>query len=366
MTERERFVRTLTYGVPDRPSYGDYFGYDATRERWEREGMPKGLDRKGLFQFFGFDSIDIWGEQSLRVNNGLVPPFEMLILEETDRYILQRNSDGVVTKTLKNLPPPAMPQFVSYPVTDRKSWQKWVKRHNPDTAGRLPENLPEIAENSQGRTVPLVAWLGGTYGYIRSLMGVENASYLFYDDPELLEEMIEHFTVFYTSLAHKIFSAGVQLDAVVFWEDMAYKTGPLVSPAMYRRYCFSFYTTMVNLFRENGVNVFIMDSDGNIDELIPVWLDAGINVMHPMEVAAGMDVRKVHRAYGKNVAFLGGIDKRALASGPKAIDEEVVPKMKEMEKSGGGFIVECDHAVPPDVSLENYIYFRTLVKKLSE
>lgn len=366
MTERERFVRTLACGVPDRPSYGDYFAYDATRERWESEGMLKGLDRDGLFQFFGFDRIDIWGSARLPVNTGIIPLFSPDVLEENDEYIVRKDAGGMVTKTLKNVPPPAMPQFISHPVTGRKSWQEWAKRHNPETAGRLPENLSKIAGSSSGRTEPLVAWLGGTYGYIRDLLGVENASYLFYDDPQLIEEMIEHFTVFYTSLARRIFAAGVQIDAVVFWEDMAYKTGSLISPVLYRRYCFSFYTALVSLCRENGVDVFILDSDGNIDELIPVWLDAGINVMHPMEVAAGMDVRAVRKQYGKNVAFLGGIDKRALAAGPKAIDDEVVPKIKELEKTGSGFIVECDHAVPPDISLENYMYFRNLVKNLSE
>ncbi len=366
MTERERFVKTLTCGVPDRPSYGDYLYYDATRERWEGEGMPKGRDRDGLFQFFGFDRIDIWGSAQLPVNAGIIPAFAPAVLEETDECVIQRDSSGMVTKKLKNVPGPAMPQFIARPVKDRKSWQEWVSRHDPEMAGRLPENLAEVAAESPCRTLPLVAWLGGTYGFIRDLMGLENASYLFYDDPKLAEEMIEHFTGFYTSIARRIFAAGVQLDAVMFWEDMAYKTGPLISPVLYRKYCFSFYTTMVKMCRENGVEVFMLDSDGNIDELIPIWLDAGISVMHPMEVAAGMDVRTVRKRYGKNVAFLGGIDKRALALGPKAIDDEVIPKIKELEKTGGGFIVECDHAVPPDVSLENYKYFRNLVKTLSE
>ncbi len=366
MTERERFVKTLTCGMPDRPSYGDYLYYDSTRERWEREGMPKGLDNDGLFRYFGFDHINIWGGDHMPVNGGIIPLFTPAVLEENDEYMVQRDAGGTVTRTLKNVPPPAMPQFISHPVTDRKSWQEWVRRHNPDMAGRLPENLAEIGAQSPERTVPLVAWLGGTYGYIRDLLGMQNASYLFYDDTKLVEEMIEHFTGFYASLARRIFAAGVQLDAVVFWEDMAYKTGSLISPVLYRKYCLSFYTELVGLCRENGVEVFILDSDGNINELISVWLDAGINVMHPMEVTAGMDVRAVRKQYGKNVSFLGGIDKRALAAGPAAIDEEVAPKIKELEKNGGGFIAECDHAVPPDVSLENYAYFRNLVKSLSE
>ncbi|MFH2069425.1 MAG: uroporphyrinogen decarboxylase family protein [Candidatus Omnitrophota bacterium] len=366
MNERERFIRTLTCSSPDRPSYGDYLYYEATQKRWEKEGLPKDLNREELFNYFGMDHIDIWDGQKFPVNNGIIPYFESSVVEETDVYTVTKDRCGVTVKVLKNVPPPAMPQFISYPVTDRNTWAEYKKRLNPETPGRLPGNLLEIGASSATRTTPLCAWFGGTYGYIRDWMGVENASYLFYDDPGLVEEMIEHLTYFYETLAKKIFDAGVQVDAVMFWEDMAYKTGSLISPEKYRKYCLRFYKVMVDLVRKNGVKVIMLDSDGNIEELIPIWLDAGINCMHPMEVAAGMDVRTVRGKYGKNVTFLGGIDKRALVRGPAAIDAEVIPKVRELLDAGGGFVVECDHAVPPDISLDNYLYFRKLVSKICE
>jgi len=110
----------------------------------------------------------------------------------------------------------------------------------------------------------------------------------------------------------------------------------------------------------------MLDSDGRINDLIPLWLDAGINVMHPMEVASGMDVRESRRQYGTNVRFLGGIDKRAIARGPVAIDAEVIPKIGAIMESGGGMVAECDHGVPPDISLANFTYFHDLVRRLSE
>ncbi|MFH2068851.1 MAG: uroporphyrinogen decarboxylase family protein [Candidatus Omnitrophota bacterium] len=366
MTERERFVRTLTCSCPDRPSYGDYLYYEETQKRWEKEGLPKDLSREELFNYFGMDHIDIWGGQQLSINNGVIPYFESFVVEETDVYTITKGGNGVTAKVLKNAPPPAMPQFISYPVTDRKTWAEYKKRLDPETPGRLPANLPEIGKSSLTRSTPLCAWFGGTYGYIRDWMGVENASYIFYDDPGLVAEMMEYLTYFYATLAKKIFEAGIQLDAVVFWEDMAYKTGSLLSPEKYRKYCLSFYKVLVELARKNGVKVVMLDSDGNIDELMPIWLDAGINVMHPMEVAAGMDVRTARRKYGRNVAFFGGIDKRALARDPAAIDAEVIPKIRELLDTGGGFVAECDHAVPPDISLDNYLYFRNLIRKLCE
>ena len=152
----------------------------------------------------------------------------------------------------------------------------------------------------------------------------------------------------------------------MFWEDMAYNHGSLISPVLYRRHCLPFYQVLVGLVRSHGVPVIGLDSDGNIEELLPLWLDAGITLMHPMEVAAGMDVRVARQRFGRNVTFLGGIDKRALAAGPRAIDAEVVPKIRFLQEAGGGFVVQCDHAVPPDVSLDNFRYFHERVRTLFE
>ena len=366
MNERERLVRTLTCSGPDRPSYGDYFYYESTQKRWEHEGLPKGLDRGGLFDYFGMDHIDIWGRDRVPINSGPLPCFEPSILEETAHYTVRRNETGEVVKVLKNVPLPAMPQFISFPVTDRKSWLELKRRLDPETPGRLPDNLSEIGRASPTRTTPLGVWLGGSYGCIRSWMGVENASYIFYDDSTLVEEMIEHLTYFYCNLARRIFASGVQLDWVMFWEDMAYNHGSLLAPQMYRKYCLPFYRTMVEILRQNGLKVIALDSDGDVSELIPLWIDAGINVMHPMEVAAGMDVCEIRRLYGHEVSFIGGIDKRTLTHSPKTIDSEVIPKVRGLLDTGGGFVVECDHAIPPDISLDNYRYFRNLVRRLCE
>jgi len=361
----------MTCTHPDRPSYGDYLAYSSTQERWEKEGLPKGLSRQQLFDHFNFDHIDIWDNDCIPTTlQGRepfpIPHYPAEGLEETAEYIINRDERGNIVKSLKNSPPPAMPQFISHPVTDRQSWLDLKRRLDPDTPVRIPANLSQLAIDSPNRQMPLGIWLGGTYGIIRSWMGVENASYLFHDDPALIEEMIEHLTFFYSTIAAKIFKTGIQLDWVMFWEDMCYNHGPLLSPDMYAKYCLPFYRTMIEMIMRHNVKVIMLDSDGQISDLIPLWLEVGINVMHPMEVAAGMDVRKIRRQYGNQVRFLGGIDKRAIARGPAAIDAEVIPKVSAIMESGGGMVVECDHGVPPDISLVDFMYFHDLVRRLFE
>lgn len=359
MNRRQRFIETMTFGSPDRPASGDYLVYDSTRERWEREGLPKGID---LNEYFGFD-FDPFRWQ-VPVNWQIEPKVAEEILQETDEYIVKRQAGGEVVRYLKNVPPPAMPQWLEYPLKSRADWDSFKKRLDPDTPTRFAPGFESLVESYKNRDYPLGLFgAGSTYGIMRDWWGVEELSLLFYDDPALIEEMIEYLTNLYVKLLDKVVSYGIQLDWVAFWEDMAYKNGPLISPAAYRKFCMPLYTAVVEKVKSAGIQVVLVDSDGDIRELIPLWLDAGVTVMHPMEATCpGMDVSAIRRQYGKKVAFFGGIDKRALAGSYRDIECEVVPKLRACF-ADGGFIPACDHAVPPDVSFDNYRYYRDLVTK---
>ena len=207
-------------------------------------------------------------------------------------------------------------------------------------------------------------WLGGTYGYMRNWWGMEQISVLLYDDPALIEEMVECLTHLSLGLLNRVLESGMQLDWVMFWEDLAYKNGPLISPSLFKRYCVPYYRAVMDRVHAAGIPVAMVDSDGDIREIVPFWLDAGVNIMHPMEVAAGMDVVSLRKQYGKRIGFFGGIDKRVLAGTRSDIRNVVLPQLRACFEEGG-FIPACDHAVPPDVSFDNYRYYRELVMEAS-
>ena len=362
MNRRERFIETMTFGTPDKPASGDYLVYDSTRERWESEGLPKGVD---LNDYFGFD-FDPFRWQ-LPVNWRIDPYVSDEVIQENDEYIIRRQGHGEVVRYLKNVPPPAMPQWLEYPLKNRADWDKFKKRLNPDTPTRFPANFETLAESYRNRDYPLGMWgAGSTYGVMRDWWGVEALSMLFYDDPSLIEEMIEYLTHLHTGLLDKVLSYGIQLDWVAFWEDMAYKTGPLISPAIYEKYCMPLYAAVMEKVHAAGIRIVLVDSDGDVRQLIPLWLDAGVTVMHPMEVTCpDMNVKDIRRIYGRGISFFGGIDKRALAGSFEKIEKEVTPKLRACF-ADGGFIPACDHAVPPDVSFDNYRFYRDLVDKIAK
>jgi uroporphyrinogen decarboxylase len=144
-------------------------------------------------------------------------------------------------------------------------------------------------------------------------------------------------------------------------EDMAYKEHPMISPEMTREFLLPTYQRWGALVKGHGCRLYAMDSDGFIESLIPVWIEGGINVCDPMEVAAGNDLQRLRKRFGRAMAFRGGVDKRAIAKGGRAIEAEIERLAPVIR--GGGFIPGCDHGVPADVSWPDFVRYTELLAK---
>jgi uroporphyrinogen decarboxylase len=251
-----------------------------------------------------------------------------------------------------------MPQFLKFPVENRQEFRTfWQERMVPDLSQRIGADWQSQLREMRSQPFPLVIisdrW-GGFFGPLRNLTGVQNLCTLFYDDPAFVEEMMDANADFIIAMMDQILDV-ITVDAFAFWEDMAYKAGPLLSPRLARQFMLPRYRRVADFLRGRGVNYIGVDSDGRIDGLIPVWLEAGLNFIYPFEVQSGMDVLQVRKQYGKELRLWGGYDKRALIYGKETIDAEIgrlIPLMKE-----GGFIPHTDHSCPPDISFENYCYY---------
>jgi uroporphyrinogen decarboxylase len=125
------------------------------------------------------------------------------------------------------------------------------------------------------------------------------------------------------------------------------------------------YRRLSELFHSNGVETFVVDSDGNPSLLIPGLLESGIQGIHPCEVAAGMDVLELRRQYKQELLLWCGIDKRVLARDRESIRKEVLSKVPPMIDAGG-YIPQIDHSVPPDVPFDNFCYYWDLVRQIAE
>jgi len=349
LSDRERFLNVMSYKPVDRCVYGIWTGgWPETIERWKREGYDP--SKEPLFP------IDRWKWQGGWFFPN--PPFERKVISEDERTLLYINHEGILMRERKDHPYSSMPQFVRFPVETREDFQKfWRERMQPDLASRIGKDWAITLEACRQRRSPLVVisdrW-GGFFGPLRNLMGVERLCMSFYDDPAFVEEMMDSVADFIIAMMDQILDH-TDIDIYGFWEDMAYKTAPLIGPELVRKFMLPRYRRVVDFLRARGVEWISLDSDGQITSLIPIWLEAGINILYPFEVQAGMDVLEVRRVFGKDLRMFGGVDKRALAAGPPAIDAElrrVAPLVAQ-----GGYIPALDHSIPPDVSFSAYCYY---------
>jgi len=350
MTSRERLLAVLNYQPFDHAPFGVHTGaWPETIERWKSEGYRP--EDEPLFP-----DRDRWEWQGGWFFPN--PPFERKVIEEDDRTITYVNHEGILMRERKDQPYSSMPQFLRFPVETREDFRAFMReRMSPDLAARLGQDYGQRLAAYRERDFPLIIisdrW-GGFFGPIRNLTGVERLCMLFYDDPAFVEEMMDAIADFVIAMMGQVLDH-TDIDVYGFWEDMAYKTGPLLGPAMMRRYMVPRYRRVVDFVRSRGVEFIALDSDGDISELIPCWLEAGINVLYPFEVQAGMDVLRVRREYGKDLRMWGGFDKRTLAWGPEAIDAELARVRPLIED--GGYVPHPDHSLPPDVSFANYRYY---------
>ena len=370
MTDRERFRQTMRFGATDRPPLWECAFWGDTYARWSKEGLPEAVmhpegrpapTEASLCAYFGFDrSFGIHFRQTLPIHINLYPPFEREKLAEENGIITERVGDGSVVRYAPHAH--STRQFVSFPVNSPEDFKAILPRLQSDTPGRFPPGWLEKAKTRQETGAPVCLSVGGYYGFARSLMGLENLSCSLYDQPELVEAIFTHRTEYICRIIEHVLEF-VTPDFAEFWEDMAFKTGPLISPVLYRRLALRHYRQVTDLLRRHGVDIILLDSDGCVDELIPVWLDGGVTCLWPLEIAAGMDPVALRKKYGRSLGLIGGIDKRALAAGREAIRQEVMAKVPFLLGTGG-FIPTCDHAVPPDVSLQDYQYYLSLISEL--
>ena len=357
MNDRERFLATMNYQDRDRCPWGEMGFWPETLERWHREGWPEDVY---LNEFFGFDRL----REAVNVSIDFLPGFAAEVLDETDRYRIVRRATGVTVKEFKGELSFHMPQWLQFPLRTRQDWEDEIKpRLDPRSPMRYPEYWDEKVRSWRGRDYPLTMRLGSIFGYLRNWMGIENIAVALYDDPAWVQEMMDYLADFFCTCGRRALE-DVDLDYILLWEDMAYKTGPLISPDMFRRFMLEPYKKLTGFIRDHGVDLIIVDSDGHAEPLIPLWLEGGVNGFYPIERVAGMDAVHLRQRFGPELRLLGGIDKRAMSAGPEAIDAElaqVAPLLGE-----GGFIPWCDHHVPPDVSLENYLYYVRRMKEASQ
>ena len=331
-------------------------------DKWRRdEGLAPDADLDALF---GFDPPGRFGLGALGwCEAGFDPIFTEEVIEDRGDYEIVRDFAGRSVLFFKGRRNGFMPEYVDHPVKDKRTWEELCKwRMDPKTPSRqkaMDEYLPKIAEKARQGYFISQNIVGG-YMYLRSLIGPEELLYMVYDNPELVHDCMKT----WFELADNIIARHqqvVEIDEIFIGEDICYNHGPLISPDMIREFLFPYYSQLLENASRRQPNHprkmgFEVDTDGFCNPVIDLYREIGMNYMNPFEVASNCDVVEIGKQY-PDLLMSGGIDKRVLAQGKDAIDR-MVDRIFPVMKARGGFIPTCDHGVPEEVTLENYLHYR--------
>ena len=361
MHDLERFLKVMEYEPVDMVPNWEAGVWPQTKVRWETEGMDPNQYHWDWFS--GVESLAMSPREYIRFTGEMLPPFEYEKLTEDERTVIFRDEKGIIRKTLKEgaigRASMSMDEFIDFPVKNIQDWNEIKKRYNPTSLARFEPNWAATrVEGWKKRKHPLIFGPNcttlGFYWLSRELLGTMNLSYAWYDQPELMHDIMETHANFLIE-AIRPFLQQTTLEYIFINEDLSMKTGPLLSPKTYKTFIYPRLCKVIDFCKSNGVKYVVIDTDGNPEAVIPLFLDAGVDAIWPMERTADQDPIRLRKKFGRSLRLWGGVDKRVLAKSPEAIDahlRELAPLIKQ-----GGFIPTVDHTVPPDVSWKNFQYY---------
>lgn len=366
-------MAVLNYQDYDRLPVVHFGFWEETLEKWhveghltkeEIEGVADGNEKeKRIASKLGFDFnwFNVFRDKS-DVLSSIHPLFERKVLETLpDGKIKVINEYGVIM--LEKPGSRSIPLEIDHLLKDRKSWEEHFLPRLQFSEDRIDKDELQRICNNPEREDPLGLFCGSLFGQIRNMMGIEGVSYLYADDEELYDEIINTIGELCYKTTEMILASGAKFDFAHFWEDICFKNGPLVSPRLFEKKVGPHYKRITELVNGYGINIVSVDCDGVIDALISIWLDNGVNTMFPIEVGTwNASIKPWRDKYGKDIRGVGGMNKNVFAEDYAAVDAEI-ERLKPLVDLGG-FIPCVDHRIPPTAKWENIQYYCDRMRKV--
>ncbi len=366
ITSRERVRALLVNEINDRMGKADA-PWPETRERWHEEGMPADVHASDYFRM------------DVRMMVKILPTFQLAesVVEETDEWQIVSDADGNVIKYWKGKSGVPMP--IKPGIAGRPDWEGLKDRlvANEDRfafgyygnyffeyqKGPLSSIARAYKSNENVQDTFTLLEVLDPYEFAMAKMGDENILMKMVMEPDLLHDMFDAYAKMVVASGDMLFSAGVNPDGVFLGGDISYKNGMLFSPEMHREIVFPYLKRIIDFFKgEHGLRI-VYHCDGNPTQAIPNLVDAGIDCLEPLEVNAGMDVRKLAKDWGHRLSFMGNISTQTMSGSKDKLRAEVMSKMDACREARCGYIVHSDHSVPVTVPLENMQLVVELVDK---
>jgi uroporphyrinogen decarboxylase len=361
VTHRERVLAVLRYQPYDRLPIVHFGYWDETLQKWCAEGHLTRAEIEGWGDGNAVDAIiaaklgfDFDWQSMFYTDCGLRPAFERRVMQTfSDGRQHVRNWMGVVV--VEQPGAGSIPAEIDHLLKDRASWEADFKHRYVWSADRVDQRRLQQIKDAP-RDTPLGLHCGSLFGHVRDVLGVEGASYLYVDDEPLFRDFIAAVGEICYRNTELALASGARFDFAHFWEDICFKNGPLVSPAVFREYVGPHYKRITDLVGRHGIDIVSLDCDGQIDALIPIWFENGVNTMFPIEVGTwNASIQPWRERYGRGLRGVGGTNKTAFSHDRAAVDAEI-ERLRPLVALGG-YIPCPDHRIAPDAKWDLVRYY---------
>jgi uroporphyrinogen decarboxylase len=365
---------------------GSIFMELTSKERFDRILKHQPVDRVGLFEVFWKETAQNWSAQGhlarpemvsdhfgldVRRTGGEITPGDYHIVnlmanidvgeevvEETDSARLIRDGNGALLRWIKG--GSGAPEHVDFTVRDRRGWEEHIRPYLLDE--RLYERRLNFSSYREVRTKCardqrfMTCGVVGAFDRMSPMCGHEHLLMGMSLDPEWVREMADLYAIVTVHLLEILWEREGLPDGLWVWDDLGFKNRPFMSPAMYRQMLYPAHKKLFDLAHSRKLPV-VLHCDGYVEALIPSLIEAGIDCLQPLEAKAGMDLVKLKKRFGDQIALIGGMDVRTLESNDRQVVEAELLRKLPQAMSGSGYVLQVDHSVSPLVNYETYKYF---------
>ena len=321
MKHVERFRAAMNFQPVDRlPRWEWAMWWDETIAAWKQQGLPAELETVfDIAEYFGLD------------------PYQQFWFSTTDPTIeaVQHHVEGIVS--------------------DMDDYLKVRPNLFPDHSQAIESMRPWVRRQADGEAVVWIT-IEGYFWFPRTLMGFTKISLAFYDQPELIHRINQDLTDFNLQILDQVEKTCIPT-FVTIAEDMSYNHGPMISEAHFDEFIAPYYRQFVPRLQQWNAPALV-DTDGDVTQMVPWLMREGIDGVLPLERQAGVDGMAIRRQFPE-FRMIGHFNKMVMDKGEQAIRDEfrrLMPLMKS-----GGFIPSVDHQTPPNVTIEQYRLYRRLL-----
>jgi len=350
MTSKERIYSVLHHHIPDRVPINEFL--------YSRKLYKDVIGRWPIF----YNAEDVFDcAYNLGLDMGVIPIGGFAGISDKEENKETFVDEWGITYRKKEVAWPGDAP-INFPLRNREDLKNYTF---PDINARDRLTQIKIAlKKAKEYKMAVFGSIRGPFTQTWLLFGFTNFSLMLYEDPKLIDMVVEKVTDFYIAAGLKLAEAGV--DAVLFADDYGGEEAPLISPQHFARFIWPQLERLVKTIKSTNVPVF-MHSDGNIMTLLPELVKTGIVGYHPMQRHANMDISQVKRKYGDKLVLMGNVDNEVLLA--RGTTDEVIEQSKEcirIAAPGGNYIFGSDHSVHDDIPLENIYAMIETGKKYGE